>query len=403
MLDLPLARALCAAVPQGATLLLVGDVDQLPSVGPGRVLGDVIDSRAVPVARLNEIFRQAEGSGIVRERAPHPGRRHADLCAARRAVRRLLRRSRPNEPAQARDLVVRLVCERIPQRFGLDPLRDVQVLTPMHRGEAGTVGAEPGAAGGAEPAGRTARRLARGGRGYRAGGQGHADQERLRSRRVERRRRHRHQRRRGGRRAAGALRRGARGLLRGGRSRTQLELAYAVSVHKSQGSEYPAVVVPLVMQHYVLLAAQSIVHGGDARQAAGGAGGQQARAVAGGAGNGRHDAVHAACSSVLRATCRCRSSWGRTLGSAQVDDRPVVASGRRCAGAGRGSPPSGGPPPPASGSRSSCPSRPTNWLRSRSCLLGVVAHDRRLGGAGDEGLAQLAGGVAVLELERGWR
>src|SRR5581483_9326007 len=118
MLDLQLARGLTSAVPLGATLVLIGDVNQLPSVGPGHVLGDLIASHAVPVARLTEVFRQSEGSGIIEnayrilEGEVPRAEENGDFYVVR-----------ADEPERARDLVVRMCRDRIPERFGLDPRR----------------------------------------------------------------------------------------------------------------------------------------------------------------------------------------------------------------------------------------------------------------------------------------
>ena len=143
MLDLSLALALFRAPPHGATFVLVGDADQLPSVGPGRVLADLIASRMLPVTRLSHIFRQAEGSGIV-ENAHRILAGQVPLPAASsgappgdEGLSDFYFIAAP-DPAAAQERVLRLVCERIPNRFGFDPRAEIQVLTPMHRGEVGT-------------------------------------------------------------------------------------------------------------------------------------------------------------------------------------------------------------------------------------------------------------------------
>src|SRR4051794_27541202 len=134
MVDVPLMRALLRALPEGSALLLVGDVDQLPSVGPGQVLADIIASGAVPVVRLSEVFRQAAQSRIVinahrinRGLLPEPGEDPASDFH--------LVRCRDPEDGVAKLLEV--VARRIPARFGLDPVKDVQVLCPMNRGGLG--------------------------------------------------------------------------------------------------------------------------------------------------------------------------------------------------------------------------------------------------------------------------
>ncbi|GGV24172.1 ATP-dependent RecD-like DNA helicase [Actinomadura cremea] len=132
MVDLILANKLVKAIPRGAHLLLVGDVDQLPSVGAGEVLADLLASAAIPRVRLTKIFRQAQQSGIVVNAhrvnsGDHPHTRgYPDFflfpC---------------EEQEEAAEVTKDVVANRIPRRFGLDPRRDVQVLAPMHRGAAG--------------------------------------------------------------------------------------------------------------------------------------------------------------------------------------------------------------------------------------------------------------------------
>ncbi|MFM8231013.1 MAG: ATP-dependent RecD-like DNA helicase, partial [Chthoniobacterales bacterium] len=134
MVDVPLMASLCRALPAGASLVLVGDPDQLPSVGPGSVLADLLATEAVPSVRLTEIFRQAEASEIVRAahdirhgRVPDSeGKKGADFAFMHR-----------EEPEEIAELVLRLVREEIPKRMRLDSVRDVQVLAPMHRGSLG--------------------------------------------------------------------------------------------------------------------------------------------------------------------------------------------------------------------------------------------------------------------------
>jgi exodeoxyribonuclease V alpha subunit len=284
MLDLMLSVSLLTAVQPGTTVVFVGDVDQLPSVGPGRVLGDLIDSGRVPYTRLTDIFRQAEGSGIVdnahrirQGQLPLAGPRSPAGPASPGGPGSPGKPGNPgtpgnkdgadlrdfylieaSEPLQARDLIVRLVSERIPQRFGLDPVADVQVLTPMHRGEVGTeelnkalqAVLNPRAA--TEPSREDGAFLRAKNRVYTLGDkvmQVKNDYERdVWNGDV-------------GRVVAVDPEEGTLTVRfdddREARYDTealeQLELAYAVSVHKSQGSEYQAVVVPLMLQHYPLL------------------------------------------------------------------------------------------------------------------------------------------------------
>ena len=260
MLDLHLSLSLMRAIPLGATVVFVGDVDQLPSVGPGRVLADLIDSGRLKVARLRDIFRQQEGSGIV-ENA------HRILAGELPLPTSAPQSGGPgvsplgdfywidaDDPVRARELVVRLCTERIPQRFGFDPRTEIQVLTPMHRGEVGTeeLNRALQQALNPPPEGPDAAVLKSRGRNFSVGDKvmqvkndyerdvWNGDVGRITQVDTE----------------DGALRVSfdeEREAQYEGDSLDQLELAYAVSVHKSQGSEYKAVVVPLLGQHYPLL------------------------------------------------------------------------------------------------------------------------------------------------------
>jgi exodeoxyribonuclease V alpha subunit len=136
MVDVPLMQATLAALPDQAALILVGDVDQLPSIGPGQVLADLIGSGRLPVVRLEQIFRQAAESRIVRN-AHRVNRgllpeltRPADELTDFYAIK-------ARDPADGARLVLELVAERIPTRFGVDPVADIQVLCPTNRGELG--------------------------------------------------------------------------------------------------------------------------------------------------------------------------------------------------------------------------------------------------------------------------
>ena len=125
------AHALFRALSLGARLILVGDVDQLPSVGPGNVLLDIIASGIVPVVRLETVFRQAAQSGIISNahrvnRGELPVFNETDFFIISR-----------EEPQKALETIVEVATKRLPARFGLDPLRDIQILAPMRRGVAG--------------------------------------------------------------------------------------------------------------------------------------------------------------------------------------------------------------------------------------------------------------------------
>jgi exodeoxyribonuclease V alpha subunit len=246
MLDLPTADALAEAVAPGTRLVLVGDVDQLPSVGPGAVLRDVIASGAVPCVRLRQIFRQAARSLIVTNAhrinegepplAP-PAGADADFFVVER-----------RDPERARDTLLDLVTTRIPRRFGLDPVRDVQVLTPMNRGPAGTIALNEALQAALNPHGMT---LVRGARTFRVGDkvmQLRNDYDRnvyngdvgiVTSIDQEE--------------PSMSVRFDDRDVPFDTPDLDDLTLAYACTIHKSQGSEYPAVVVPLLTTHFVML------------------------------------------------------------------------------------------------------------------------------------------------------
>ena len=248
MVDIQLFRSLLDGLRPGAQLVLVGDIDQLPSVGAGAVLDDVIASEAASVIRLTEIFRQAAESKIVlsAHRINHGELPDLDSPPATTDFYFIGR----DEPEQAASTIVELVAERIPQKFGFDPIDDVQVLAPMHRGELGTAALNKALQQRLNPAGNTPE-LTRGERVYRRG-----DKVMQLKNDYDK-----------------AVFNGDIGVIlaidlkEGGlqvdfdgriasyeRSELdQLQHAYAVSIHKSQGSEYPAVVIPLATQHFMML------------------------------------------------------------------------------------------------------------------------------------------------------
>ncbi len=245
MVDLLLFHHLLKAVPTGAKLLLVGDTDQLPSVGAGRVLQDVIESGVVPVVRLNEIFRQAQTSSIITnahriiqgERLRLDNRDGDDMF--------FLERDTPEAIAET---IIGLVKTRLPNRYHLDPFNGIQVLTPMNRGAVGTAKLNEALQAALNPNGW---QVVRGSRIFRVGDKvmqirNNYDKE---------------------------VFNGDIGIVSRIDSEEQemtvsidgvpvkydfseldeLVLAYAISIHKSQGAEYPAVVMPISTQHYVML------------------------------------------------------------------------------------------------------------------------------------------------------
>lgn len=247
MVDMALMYQLLRAVPPAACLVLVGDVDQLPSVGPGTVLQDIIRSQTVPVVRLTEIFRQAEQSWIVR--AAHRVN-HGEMPEAAPAGQGDFYFIEADDPEAIRNCILTVVRERIPARFGFDPFRDIQVLTPMNRTELGTRELNQRMQELLNPASGQPE-IERLGAKFRVGDKVmqtvnnydndvfngdigrvvaiDAEEEELEVDFDGRRIKYEVQ------------------------SLEELVLAYALTIHKSQGSEYAAVVIPLHVQHYIML------------------------------------------------------------------------------------------------------------------------------------------------------
>lgn len=252
MLDLALTRQLLAVLPPAAHLVLVGDVDQLPAIGPGMVLRDVIDSGLAAVTRLTHIFRQAQSSLIVTN--AHRINAGEALVTPQRDCDFYLFAT--NNASEAADLVVDIVGRRIPEQFGAtlglaDPLRDVQVLAPMYRGRAGIdkLNARLQAMLNPPARDRAERPLNR--CVFREG-----DKVMVTRNDYDR-----------------EVSNGEIGLITeineaeqrvrvdcDGRLITydwadvdDLTHAYAISIHKAQGSEYPAVVIPLLTEHTIML------------------------------------------------------------------------------------------------------------------------------------------------------
>ena len=246
MIDTILMHHLLKAVPTEATFILVGDIHQLPSVGAGNVLRDILASDAVPFVVLNKIFRQARESRII-------------VNAHRINGGKMPLRQNPKEksdfffleeenPEKVLNTILDLVAQRVPNYFGFDPMKDIQVLTPMHRGVVGAGNLNLALQ---ERLNRSARGIERGNRIFRIGDRvmqikNNYDKEVFNGDmgRIVR------------------LDAESRDVIIDFEGRelpydvTDLDeiiLAYAVSVHKSQGSEYPAVIVPILIQHYMLL------------------------------------------------------------------------------------------------------------------------------------------------------
>jgi exodeoxyribonuclease V alpha subunit len=250
MLDVLLANKLVKAIPPGAHLLFVGDVDQLPSVGAGEVLRDLLAAERLPRVRLTRVFRQAQQSGVVTNAHRINAGQHpithglADFFWF------------PEEDAdQVADLVVEIVANRLPRRFGLDPRHEVQVLCPMHRGPAGAGVLNERLQAALTPAreGLPERRF--GGRVYRVGDK----VMQLRNNYDK---------------GTAGVFNGSVGVVTalsledselrvlldedeevayGFDELDELTHAYAVSIHRSQGSEYPCVVIPVTTSAWLML------------------------------------------------------------------------------------------------------------------------------------------------------
>ena len=247
MVDVLLMHALLKAVPDKAALLVVGDVDQLPSVGPGQVLADMIASGAIPVVRLTEVFRQAAESRIIMNahrinQGVIPDLRRPDAESDFYFVE-------AEDPETAVGRIIELVKTRIPRRFGLDPIRDIQVLCPMNRGGVGARSLNIELQAALNPAGE--RKVERFGWTFAPGDkvmqiENDYDKEVYNGdigyvEDVEP--------------DDGELTASfdGRSVTYGFGELDTLVPAYAATIHKSQGSEYPAVVIPVMTQHYTML------------------------------------------------------------------------------------------------------------------------------------------------------
>ena len=248
MVDTYLMFHLLKAVPDQAVLILVGDVFQLPSVGPGNVLSDFIQSQRIPVVQLNQIFRQEEGSLIVvNAHRIHQGDMPILLKEEGGRSHEFYFLDQ-EDPEKAARWILELVQEKLPQRYRLDPFQDIQVLTPMYKG---AVGAENLNLFLQEKLNKDQRSIQRGLRRFKVGDKvmqirNNYDKEVFNG-------------------DIGRLAKidqenqeifvnfDGRFVVYDFSELEELVLAYAISVHKSQGNEYPAVIMPIMIQHYVLL------------------------------------------------------------------------------------------------------------------------------------------------------
>jgi len=247
MIDTLLMHHLLKAIPVTATFIMVGDVNQLPSVGAGNVLKDIIDSGIAPVVQLNEIFRQAKESSIIVNAHKINEGLMPDMKSKRDKLDDFYFIEQ-EDPQKVLELIISLVKQRIPKRFGYGSANDIQVLTPMHRGIVGAANLNteiqkalnPGEDG-----------VLRGGRLFRVNDKvmqivNNYDKEvyngdigRIASIDEEAK--------------EVKVIIDEREIIYDYSDLDELVHAYAISVHKSQGSEYPAVVIPILTQHYVLL------------------------------------------------------------------------------------------------------------------------------------------------------
>jgi exodeoxyribonuclease V alpha subunit len=248
MVDIIMMHALLKTIPNSAALILVGDVDQLPSVGPGAVLANLIESQKIPTVRLTEIFRQAKTSQIV-VNAHRVNQGHIPSIKTMPQELTDFYFVEADNPTLIHEKLMTMVTERIPARFGFDPIRQIQVLVPMNRGELGARALNVDLQkrlnhSGKNPITRFGATFAEGDKVIQIVNNYHKDvfngdigfianidedagamnvlfEERLIEYELD--------------------------------ELDELSLAYATTIHKAQGSEYPAVVIPIATQHYMLL------------------------------------------------------------------------------------------------------------------------------------------------------
>jgi len=249
MVDVPLMASLVKALPDEAALMVVGDIDQLPSVGPGQVLADMINSGAVPVARLTEVFRQAAESQIITN-AHRVKSGYMPNLNVTKGDKSDFYFVEAHDPEGGVSKIIEIVKNRLPQRFGFDPIKDIQVLCPMNRGGLGARALNVELQKVLNPADDDIS-VERFGFTYRVGDkvmqtENNYDKDVFNG-------------------DLGYIRRidpdsqqlviefDGRPVEYQFGELDEVALAYAVSIHKSQGSEYPAVVIPMMMQHYMML------------------------------------------------------------------------------------------------------------------------------------------------------
>lgn len=247
MVDVLLMQALLRAIPDGAALLVVGDIDQLPSVGPGQVLADIIASGAVPIVRLTEVFRQAAQSQIITN--AHKINQGIIPDLSKPSVDSDFYFVEADEPETAVTKIVELVKSRIPKKFGFDSVKDIQVLCPMNRGGVGARSLNVSLQAALNPV--MERKIERFGWTFAPrdkvmqiendyekevynGDIGYVDDVDLETSEL-------------------TASFDGREVVYDFGELDRLVPAYAATIHKSQGSEYAAVVIPVLMQHYMML------------------------------------------------------------------------------------------------------------------------------------------------------
>ena len=247
MLDLVLTNNLLKAIGLDSHLLLVGDIDQLPSVGAGDVLADLIDSGVTAVVRLQTIFRQAADSYIIHNAHRINAGQMPQTSAKANDFYIFIK----DDPQETADLLVEIVKTRVPHKFGLDAMDDIQVLAPMYNGAVGVTRLNEVLQAALNPAGgrKIERRL--GGRIFRVGDKVMQT--------VNNYDKHVYNGDIGRITALDPIQQVITVNIDGAPivydflEADELIHAYAISVHKSQGAEYPCVVMPVVVQHYMML------------------------------------------------------------------------------------------------------------------------------------------------------
>jgi exodeoxyribonuclease V alpha subunit len=249
MLDIQLALSLFQAVRPGATVILVGDGDQLPSVGPGKVLDCLIHSGIFEVTALTKIFRQGPGSSIIVNAHQVNNGLMPNLQPPPRGQISDFYWIEQDDPEMVLEKIMTMLCERIPQRFGFDPIREIQILTPMNRGSCGTLNMNHLLQEKLVPGPRPQFKI--GERTFKSGDKViqtvnnydknvfNGDMGRISNIDTNKK--------------TFTIFFESRPVEYDFTDAEQINLAYAITIHKSQGSEFPAVIVPLLNQHYMML------------------------------------------------------------------------------------------------------------------------------------------------------